>query len=61
MRVVLLDGRSSEKYCVLCTYNPPAEEVGLLDGFLYDAAQNFDLLTEIQDQKSKPMAVDVLY
>jgi hypothetical protein len=29
------------KDCVLCTYNPPAEEVGGLDGFLYEVAQNF--------------------
>ncbi len=27
--------------CGLCPYNPSAKEVGGLDGFLYEAAQNF--------------------
>jgi hypothetical protein len=26
----------------LCPYNPSAEEVGGLDGFLYEEAQNFE-------------------
>ncbi len=33
-----------------------------LDSFLYEAAQNFELLSNIQDQKKKkPIAVDVLF
>jgi hypothetical protein len=34
----------AEKICGLCPYNQSAEEVGGLDGFLHDAAQNFEVL-----------------
>jgi hypothetical protein len=32
-----------------CPCNPSAEEVGGLDGFLYEAAQNFEVFSNIQD------------
>jgi hypothetical protein len=32
-----------------CPYNPFDEEVGGLDGFLYEAAQNFEVFSNIQD------------
>ncbi len=31
----------------LCLYNLSAEEVGGLDGFLYEAAQNFEVFSNI--------------
>jgi hypothetical protein len=37
------------KDCGLCPYNPSAEEVGGLDGFLYEAAQNFEVFSNMQD------------
>jgi hypothetical protein len=37
------------KDCGLCPYNPSAEEVGGLDGFLYEAAQNFEVFSNSQD------------
>jgi hypothetical protein len=36
----------SGKECGLC---PSAEEVGGLDGFLYEAAQNFEVFSNMQD------------
>jgi hypothetical protein len=33
----------------LCPYNPSAKEVGGLDGFLYEATQNFEVFSNIQD------------
>ncbi len=43
------------RYCGLCTYNPPAKEVGWLEGFLYEAVQSFELLSKfkIKIKKSK--------
>jgi hypothetical protein len=38
-----------EKDCGLCPYNPSTEEVGGFDGFLYDAAQNFEVCSNIQN------------
>ncbi len=35
------------KDCGLCPYNPSAEEVGGLDGFLYEAAHNFEVFSNI--------------
>ncbi len=35
--------------CGLCPYNPSAEEVGGLDRFLYEAAQKFEVFSNIQD------------
>jgi hypothetical protein len=32
-----------------------------LDSFLYEAAQNFELFSNIQDQDQKHIAVDVLF
>ncbi len=34
--------RFGEKDCSLCKYNQSAEEVGWLDGFLYEGVQNFE-------------------
>jgi hypothetical protein len=31
------------------SYNPSAKEVGGLDGFLYEVAQNFEVFSNIQD------------
>jgi hypothetical protein len=39
----------AEKDSGLCLYNPSAKEVGGLDGFLYEAAQNFEVFSNIQD------------
>jgi hypothetical protein len=36
--------------CEVCAHNPPAEEVGWLRVFLYEAFQNFELWLNIQDQ-----------
>jgi hypothetical protein len=47
----------------LCTNNPSAKEVGGLEVFLYEPAQDFELDLNIQDQnlkKQKPLALDVL-
>jgi hypothetical protein len=42
------------KDCRLCSYNPSAEEVGgFVDVFLYGAAQNFELFSNITDQNKK--------
>jgi hypothetical protein len=41
--------RFGGKDCGLCPYNPSAEEVGGLDGFLYEAAQNFEVFSNSQD------------
>ncbi len=40
IRPAFFGDRFGGKYCGLCTKNLPAEEVGCLDGFLYEAAQN---------------------
>jgi hypothetical protein len=48
----------------LCPYKPSAEEVGGLELFLYEAAQNFEFFSNIQDQNKniqKPITVDVLF
>ncbi len=37
----------------MCPNNPSAEEVGGLDGFLYDAAQNFEDVSNIQYYNKK--------
>jgi hypothetical protein len=37
------------KACSLCPYNPSAEEEGELDGFLYEAAQNFEVFPNNKD------------
>jgi hypothetical protein len=37
------------KYDGLCTLNSPAEEVGGLEVFLYEAALNFELFSKSQD------------
>ncbi len=42
----LFDGKD----CDFCPYNPSPEEVGGLEVFLYEAAQNFELFSNIQDQ-----------
>jgi hypothetical protein len=39
--------RFGGKDCGLCQYNPSAEEVGGLDGW-YEAAQNFEVFSNIQ-------------
>jgi hypothetical protein len=52
------------KDCGLCPFNLSAEEVGGLELFLYETAQNFELFSNIQDQNLKnqnPVAVDVLF
>jgi hypothetical protein len=33
----------------VCANNPSADEVRGLDGFLYAAAQNFEVFSQIQD------------
>ncbi len=38
----------AEKDCGICSYNPSAEEVVGLDGFLYEAAQNFEVFSNIK-------------
>jgi hypothetical protein len=47
----LFGGQFEGKYCSLCTYNPPAKEVGWLDGFLYEAVPNFELLSKFSRSK----------
>jgi hypothetical protein len=47
------------KDCILYTYNLCAEEVGWLDGFFYEAAQNFELLSKIQDKNKKKTYCDL--
>ncbi len=42
--------RFGEKVYGLCPYNPSAEEVGRLDVSLYEAAHNFEILSNIWDQ-----------
>ncbi len=34
-------------------YNPWSQQVGGLDAFLYEAAQNFEVFSKIQDQNKK--------
>jgi hypothetical protein len=41
--------RFGGKDFVLCPYNPSAEEVRGLDGFLYEAAKNFEVFSNMQD------------
>jgi hypothetical protein len=38
------------KDCDLCPYNPPVKKVGELEVFLDDAAENFELFSNIQDK-----------
>ncbi len=44
--------RFGGKDCGLWPYNP-SQQVGGLDAFLYEAAQNFEVFSKIQDQKIK--------
>jgi hypothetical protein len=37
------------KVCSLYPYNPFAEELGGIDGFLYEAVQKFEVFSNIQD------------
>jgi hypothetical protein len=51
------------KDCGLCTHNPSAKEVGGLEIFLNEPAQDFELHLKIQDQNlknQKPLALNVL-
>jgi hypothetical protein len=51
------------KDCCSCTLNPSAKEVGGLEVFLYEPAQDFELHLNIQDQNlknQKSLAIDVL-
>jgi hypothetical protein len=41
------------KDCGLCPYNPSAEDVGGLEVYLHEAAQNFELFSNIKDQNYK--------
>jgi hypothetical protein len=45
--------RFDEKDRGLSTCNPWTEQAGVLEAFLHEAAQNFELLSNIQDQKLK--------
>jgi hypothetical protein len=48
----------------LCPYNQSAEDVGGLDGFLYEAAQNFEVLfkySRLKLKNSKLKVVDDLF
>jgi hypothetical protein len=62
-----LRARFGGKDCGFCLYNPSAEEVGGSDGFLHDAAQNFEVfclykysrILKLKNQK--PIAVDILF
>ncbi len=51
------------KDCGLCPYNSPVKKVGELEVFLYDAAENFELFSSIQDsnKKNKNLSVDVFF
>ncbi len=40
----------AEKIRGLCTYNPWSQQGGWLEAFLYEAAQNFEVFSNIQDQ-----------
>ncbi len=42
--------RFGEKDCDLWPYNSWSQQVGGLDAFLYEAAQNFEVFSKIQDQ-----------
>ncbi len=44
----IFEARLGGKDCGLCPYNRSAEEVGGLDVFLYEAAQNFEVLSNIK-------------
>jgi hypothetical protein len=46
---LIFEARFGRKDCGLYPYNPSAEEVGGLDGFLYEAAQKFEVFSNIQD------------
>jgi hypothetical protein len=58
---VLGDGFSG-KDCRLCPFNPSAKEVGGLEVFLYEAAQNLELfqIFKIKIKNQKPIAADVV-
>ncbi len=45
--------RSGGKDYGLCSYNKWSQQVGGLDAFLYEAAQNFEVFSKIQDQNEK--------
>jgi hypothetical protein len=55
--------RFCRKDCGLCPYSPSAKEVGGLKVSLYEAAQNFELFSNIQDKNlnQKPIEVDVYF
>jgi hypothetical protein len=46
----LFRDRFGEKVYGLCSYYPSAEEVGGVDVSLYEAAQNFEIFSNMQDQ-----------
>ncbi len=50
------------KDCGLCPHNPSAKEVGGLDGFLYEATQNFEVFkySRLKLKNQKPTEVEVL-
>jgi hypothetical protein len=45
-----LETSFGRKHCGLYPYNPSADEVGGLEVFLHEVAQNFELFSDIQDQ-----------
>ncbi len=49
----IFGARFDEKDRGLSTCKPWSEQAGGLEAFLHGAAQNFELLTNIQDQKLK--------
>jgi hypothetical protein len=49
----IFGARFGGKDCGLCPYNPWSQQLGGLDAFLYEAAQTFEVFSNIQNQKSK--------
>jgi hypothetical protein len=43
------EARFGRKDCGLYPYKPSAEELGRIDGFLYEAAQKFEVFSNIRD------------
>ncbi len=46
---LIFEARFGRKDCGLCPYNPSAEVVGGLDGFLYEAVRKFEVFSNFQD------------
>jgi hypothetical protein len=60
----IFGARFGGKDCSLCPYNPWSQQGGWLEAFLYEAAQTFEVFSNIQNWNNKilkPIAFDVLF